>query len=492
MSNKITYQHFSANDIFRYHNGQLTTVQMQAMELQALEDPILADAMDGFINVDEKMANKNLKFLQQQITQKQTKVVTMHTAKKITWFRIAAAASVAGIAIFIGASLFNNKKTTQVAQNDKTNIDTVQTKTQNDTNFVNKNFIQQTNSTIATAKVPTAAANNYTFVKPDALTAYYETGKVAPVIVEDGTITDDVGTSKIQNFDSIKQPEFKREIAAKPAEKMEESDANDFNKLKKESTPAAPSIQTNNTINAGTYSTNATINTLPVYNGTVNNTVVYNADKKRVYDFAVAPKAKSNIKNPNYNNFYFNYKVIDAQGNHIPFTNVSIPADQLSTYSRVDGRFGLFSTDSVLIVNIKADGYVAKTLQLSATQNYQPIVLQELINTNDNDVVVVGETKQKAIQKSSKIQTVIDAAEPLDGIDNYATYVLNNLDNSNKPQGEVVLTFTIDKLGDPTNIKIDKSLSSSADQEAIRLLSQGPKWKAKTKKAKKAKIIIRF
>jgi len=39
------------------------------------------------------------------------------------------------------------------------------------------------------------------------------------------------------------------------------------------------------------------------------------------------------------------------------------------------------------------------------------------------------------------------------------------------------LEFTIDKYSIPAKIKIIKSLSGSCDDEAIRLLENGPKWK---------------
>jgi hypothetical protein len=48
----------------------------------------------------------------------------------------------------------------------------------------------------------------------------------------------------------------------------------------------------------------------------------------------------------------------------------------------------------------------------------------------------------------------------------------------------------VNDVGEPVNIKVEKSLCAQCDDEAIRLLKQGPKWKKK--KNKKGKVTIRF
>jgi len=54
----------------------------------------------------------------------------------------------------------------------------------------------------------------------------------------------------------------------------------------------------------------------------------------------------------------------------------------------------------------------------------------------------------------------------------------------------VQLSFDVDKNGQPTNIAVVKSLCQKCDEEAIRILKEGPKWKKN--KNKKGKITIKF
>jgi outer membrane biosynthesis protein TonB len=77
--------------------------------------------------------------------------------------------------------------------------------------------------------------------------------------------------------------------------------------------------------------------------------------------------------------------------------------------------------------------------------------------------------------------------EPEVGWGNYNTYIQNNIkvptDIRNKNTGrEVELSFLVDNKGDPTDIRITKSLCNECDKEAIRLLKEGPKWKRKGKR----------
>lgn len=84
------------------------------------------------------------------------------------------------------------------------------------------------------------------------------------------------------------------------------------------------------------------------------------------------------------------------------------------------------------------------------------------------------------------------AATPKAGMANYQSYVKKNLNTSEgMPSGSVILTFELDRNGKPKKISVVKSLCTACDAEAIRVLQNGPEWKAEDKKAK-GTVSIKF
>lgn len=90
-------------------------------------------------------------------------------------------------------------------------------------------------------------------------------------------------------------------------------------------------------------------------------------------------------------------------------------------------------------------------------------------------------------------------SEPMDGWDNYDTYIANNLDKpeefNTKPSfsnGTVDVSFEVNKYGEPVNFKIEKSLCKKCDKEAIRLVKEGPKWRRNANKNGRTTVTINF
>src|SRR5687768_11344992 len=104
--------HYSAADIQRYVQGKLSAREMHAMEKAALDDPFLADAIEGmqqaFADHNETAVTGQLQELQQQFHTR-----TGSTAKVIAFkpFRYWQAAAAAVVVIITGVwvySLLNN------------------------------------------------------------------------------------------------------------------------------------------------------------------------------------------------------------------------------------------------------------------------------------------------------------------------------------------------------------------------------------------------
>lgn len=190
----------------------------------------------------------------------------------------------------------------------------------------------------------------------------------------------------------------------------------------------------------------------------------------------------------------FKGRITDASNNPLPFTNVTNIEDNIGTYSDAKGNFVLTSPDSLLKVQVSAVGFETSLAELHHGVPTNSISLKE--DPNIPEVVIArSKVNTRRIRLFGNKQEV---AEPQDGWDNYDTYLVNNTqlpafikNQDGKTMGEVELSFEVDKNGKPQNIAVSKSLCSSCDEEAIRLVKEGPRWKRKAKKGK-ATVNIAF
>lgn len=185
-------------------------------------------------------------------------------------------------------------------------------------------------------------------------------------------------------------------------------------------------------------------------------------------------------------------KVTDKEGEPIIGAAISIKGTQKGVISDMDGNF-----------SIEPDGN--KELEVSYI-GYEPVILP--IDTTKNMLIAMnedGQTLDEVVVKRNsrirKIGTAIVSALKLSGapqpeIGNKAfrQYIKENLVHPTDAScahanGKVVLVFQVGSNGRPDSIRVKKSLCPSADEEAIRLIEEGPDW---TVGDKEAKATIKF
>ena len=90
---------------------------------------------------------------------------------------------------------------------------------------------------------------------------------------------------------------------------------------------------------------------------------------------------------------------------------------------------------------------------------------------------------------------IVSEAEPVAGVEAYKRY----LDSSKtippmaqEVHGQVTVSFLVNAQGRPETFKIEKSLSRELDNEAVRLIKEGPAWRAIKSSPAKASVTINF
>lgn len=111
----------------------------------------------------------------------------------------------------------------------------------------------------------------------------------------------------------------------------------------------------------------------------------------------------------------------------------------------------------------------------------------------DMDIEMTDETRIEAVvaqpteevmpeEEADNIFTIVEVRpEPVGGISAFYAYVAENMEYPNRArrmniEGRVFIEFVVEKEGSLTDIKVAKGIGGGCDEEAIRVISQAPKW----------------
>ena len=102
--------------------------------------------------------------------------------------------------------------------------------------------------------------------------------------------------------------------------------------------------------------------------------------------------------------------------------------------------------------------------------------LKQAPSTNVLTGSIPGVIKRSTVKAPKQI-----TPKPVIGMRKYKKYLKENLipptdETCSGMKGAVILTFSVNKKGRPNDVKVKKGLCESADKEAIRLILDGPDW----------------
>jgi hypothetical protein len=468
MSEKYNDIHFTASDIEKYHKGLLSPKQMHAMEKAALDDPFLADAMEGYQDQGIK-SDDNLVELQGRLAARleDKKVISLVSAARKSPFPLLRAAAM--IVAIVGAGLlvyqfaFKDQSSKNIADNPTTTQPTVK-----------KAAPEQKDASAAAADssiIPetlTEAKENATTrakIEADNRLAKKEEKEVPTIALPAPSIVAEKKAA-VQKVDNI-------------MDKQAQDTLNDNQSFYKDIAGNTKSVD----ISPG-------LRKMPV---TVQSEVDFSRAKNRQESTALNMKVYESGSARGFSEInQFRGQVRDAANNPLPFANITNTTDNVGTYSDAKGNFILTSPDTVLHVQVRSLGFENTNQQLRNNVASNQVILQD-DNRSLSEVVISNKKVNSTRERNQHM--ILEEPEPADGWEKYDTYLANNLnlpeslkskekDDAATINGEVELSFEVNRFGQPVKIKVEKSLCDKCDKEAIRLIKEGPKWKAKSKRGR--------
>jgi len=413
-------ENYTAQDIERYYSGQMPAEEMHALEKAALEDPFLADALDGYKFTPTPAAD--IAGLKQALAERtdETKVVPLLRTRKssLAWLRVAAL-----FLFLLGAGwsvyyLMDTKRDT-LALDPKESTKPVTAPTpapENDTTSIQ----------------PIPVLPDLTVVQPQTIEEIKPTLQQKPFVEEQATATEDA-------------------MAVQP-------------------TAAPPPAEVPMLLRADTAAQDVAIVQPPVQNRT-----------------AGIESRAANLTNN------FTGRVVDPNNRGIPQASVSLKNSNTGTTTDERGYFSLNTPDTTVTARVGAVGFEGKDITLNNRNTENNIVLKESTQ-NLEEVVVTGVGAQKR-RSMGATNTAASLSEPVEGWLAFHNYVAQNRNTPKdadgaEASGSVTLTFTVNRQGTPTNIKVETASTSTLVTEAIRLLKGGPKWDRK--KGNRGRVTINF
>ena len=470
--------HYSAADIQRYVQGKLSAKEMHAMEKAALDDPFLADAIEGMQQAlhdhDESVVTGQLQELQQQFqtriagTGKKARVIAFH------WWQAAAAAVVLIITgVWIYSGITNRPEAnTSLAQTEKAEQKTTTAQQNNPAEPLHdsKQLSAATDSAVTPAEINanTTTGNAGTLYKNNKAKAKLLPAQASPPNTFLNTTKDSVNV----NADLAKRS-LKNDDAAK-----EESAAN------MEAVAAAKPVAPEAAARAKKAEHDF---------GNRETELITIGRQDTVTRFA-------GVYDKNLSGFVKG-QVTDHRNNPIAYAYLQIPNNNKNFMTDNRGFFKIPVKDSVVNVAVNVAGYGTQNFRLQNNAAMNQLQLQPAIAAlNEVEVTPLSTKKAAALRAATaahnKLPNAMDQdAQPTFGWVAYEQYLQKNKKvpaGFENITGNVIVSFEVNKKGQLSDFRIEESPAQPFNNEAIRLIKEGPSWMLLKGRKARVTVIVRF
>lgn len=176
-----------------------------------------------------------------------------------------------------------------------------------------------------------------------------------------------------------------------------------------------------------------------------------------------------------------NGRITDKENHPLENITLKIRGTKYSTATNASGRFSLQIPDSNAVIVASAPGY--KTSEQSVSWFLNNTLQMEQSYSTPGEVVISSYSPGKqAVNGADDKEIDTSKAVPAGGWKMFTSYFDKNKKTitGSRKTTVVILTFEVDMNGKPGKFKIIQSAGKMIDNEAIRLIKDGPLWINKT------------
>jgi hypothetical protein len=427
--------------IRKYHNGELNAAAMHKLEREALDDPFLMDALEGY-EAAGKDQQANLNKLSERLEQR----TSVKKGRIIPWKAWSIAASII-VVLTIGGLWLKKTPTDQKVANvvlpapDNTKVEQ------------SKDTLKAPVAPVAQAPLITQNAKQATTLKP--------AGKLSDKALYQQEISAadaNVPAAPNSATTAYAPPVVLREV--KPQEEKKDNTQQlsevvvmNYNQQSKQDSLEKAELA------RGKARASAAIVDSKLQGKVEGLTVITSKDSKT--QFGPGHIAGTNISG---------IIISKDDGQPVIGAAIRIKGTNKSTVTNTNGYFALPVSGDKETLDIASIGYERK--QVSAKGGDSLKVELDQVKGALSEVAVVG----YGAKKDADGEPAAESAHPQDGWSSLKKYLQTNAFLTDGTTGSVSIAFTVDTNGTLSDFKIKKSLNATADQKAIDLIKAGPSW----------------
>jgi outer membrane biosynthesis protein TonB len=459
---------YSAADIERYLSGKMSAAEMHSMEKAALDDPFLADAMEGYANVYQDATGSTAEDLSDLHTRLRTRLQEEKKSTALPLWKTAAAAIFIILAGSISYYFLIVPSPPGIAQKEVLSKEATINRTKD--SVLPTESPKEVNEPVGVAKAPLPSAN-------------------VPVVTE----KEPVASAKSPVYSANGPVASARNSV--PSANGPVASAKAFVPSSKESKPddRSDSLATKPVIASREFKKT------PGKEVAFENLEALSANIKKDSGVARAEAGKQ------LSEIVITGIVTDQKSKPVKGAFVTLQGKIGGVVTDSQGRFNLPAEDDLAHLSVASVGFEKKEVQLSTAELGNSVNIRlKPAEESLNEVVVTGydnskkakkRTEAKSDNNNTELSVKTQNAVPGIGWDEFNSYLLKSKiipDSLRQVHGNVVVAFDLNTKGKLSSFSVLQSLHPVLDAEAIRLLQQGPSWKILNGKRTSVQVIIAF
>jgi hypothetical protein len=449
MKEQKNHIHYSAEDIRKYLDGELSHPEMQAIEKAALDDPFLADVMDGL--EESRKQPGSFEVAVSDLNNRLSARIREKNQKPGLLFRFSRWKVAATIFLLLGVTLFTYKYTTRTRRGEIA-------KTSEKDSLKNipvpvvtaPDSFARTSSTATPGNVPEANAGRKN-IKPADERKSLSKNKVVVLFPDHSKTAAEKEDETAMTSAADSGAAFRKDVSRSFAPRQGEGDEKEIAQSK----PVSAAL-------------NEKFSGLSVTDG------------------------EGASKN------YIKGVVVDQKGKPIPFAPIKFKGEK-GIYSDSSGFFKLYMKDPRLaaLIYVHPGGYEPISVELEPDSSVTNTIRMESDPAALNEVVALGiSTGSKKRKKAAFSETdSLQMTRQLNGWDAFLDYIQSGkkiTTGDSVLKGEEVISFQIDNQGKLSAFRVESSISPAHDDELKRLIQTAPGLKLRSGKKLRVQVRIWF